>query len=523
MLLPLRLLAALGAASALTIVTSPRASPAERLAAAELRRYLHAARAAPARPALATALDAADDNVVVVTAAGAAALLGADAPARAPPAGGFVLAAPRAGLVTIVGADAQAALYGAYDYLERRGCTFTSAGPTVPARAAPDLAPGSSADGAPVFSTRGLQPFHDFAEGPDWWGEDETKRVTEAVLSMKGNLIGFHTYPLVEPAVWVGLPEDVAADGTVTATRTTYATRWATTLDVSDGQTNWGYNQLNTSDMGFGAAQIFEHDCFGHETVSGNAALCPLPQTTADNTELFNRVGAYWKASFAHAKALGVQTVLGTEIPLAMPPTAAPPPPPAGATLPLQVWYSAARNDHFITTTACAECDDMYVLLGTTGWVYANAEPNSVALCTYATTLSNGQIDNELAVCGADKGVRIEGYAPAAGTAGTAALTQFVGPAGHHWAADADWAAAATAAGFSASGVVGAVFTTGPPLPPTPNATAFYEGIFTRLTNLLGNNLTYYWGVRSTRMTRCPPRAAPATAALTNPKPQPDP
>jgi hypothetical protein len=95
--------------------------------------------------------------------------------------------------VTIVGADAQAALYGAYDYLERRGCTFTSAGPTVPARAAPDLAPGSSTDGAPVFTTRGLQPFHDFSEGPDWWGEDETKRVIENIVSMKGNLIGIHT------------------------------------------------------------------------------------------------------------------------------------------------------------------------------------------------------------------------------------------------------------------------------------------------------------------------------------------
>jgi hypothetical protein len=30
-------------------------------------------------------------------------------------------------------------------------------------------------------------------EGPDWWGEDEVKRVTEAILSMKGNLIGFHS------------------------------------------------------------------------------------------------------------------------------------------------------------------------------------------------------------------------------------------------------------------------------------------------------------------------------------------
>jgi hypothetical protein len=293
----------------------------------------------------------------------------------------------------------------------------------------------------------------------------------------------------------VGLAGDVLPSGNVTATLTTYSTRWATTHEEGHA---WGYNPVNTSAMGFGASQIYEHECFGHETVSGDAALCPGPKTTEANTEIFNRVGLYWKKTFAHAAALGVQTVLGTEIPLSMPPqNMPPPPPPAGATLPLQLWYSAARDDHFITTTDCDECVDLYVFLGTTGWVYSAPTPGAVALCTYAKTLANGAIDNELAVCGADKGVRIEGYAPAAGTAGTETLMQFVSPAGHHWAANGNWSAAARAAGFAATGAIGAVFTTGPPPPsppPAQNATAFYEGIFTRLKALLGANLTYYWG-----------------------------
>ncbi len=198
---------------------------------------------------------------------------------------------------------------------------------------------------------------------------------------------------------------------------------------------------------------------------------------------------------FAHATALGVQTVLGTEMPLSLPPSPSPPPPPAGATLPLQVWYSASRNDHFVTTTDCAECDDLYHFIGVTGWVFANNEPGSTPICTYATQLANGQIDNQLKPCAGTNGVRIEGYVPAAGAAGTATLSQYVNAAGHHWAADADWAPNATAAGFSLAGAIGPVFTTGPP-PPKPgaqNATVWYEGIFTRLTNLLGNNLTYYW------------------------------
>ena len=501
----------LATAAALTIVHPPNSSPLVRLGASELRRYLSASGATPDRAALSSSLPAAPEEIIVITTFADAHLLlfGADAPSASPADGGYTLAAPRAGLFTIVGSDAQAALYAAYAYLERRGFTFTSAGPTMPAPGMARALPvGFAAADTPVFSTRGLQPFHDFAEGPDWWSLDETKRVIESILTMRGNLIGFHTYPLIEPAVWVGLPSDVQPDGTVTAQATTYATRWATTSEVDNGQTTWGYNPVNTSAMGFGVSQIFEHECFGHETVSGDAALCPIPKTPADNTELFNRVGAYWKDSFAHAAALGVQTVLGTEIPLTMPPSS---PPGPGAMVPRQLWYSASRNDHFITTTDCAECDGLYVFLGTTGWVFADNEAGSTPLCTYATELPNGQIDNMLAVCGADKGVRIEGYAPATGTAGTGPLTQFVDAQnGHHWAADSTWAPNATAAGFASSGVIAQVFSTGPP-PVSKNATLFYEGIFTRLVALLGSNLTYYWGCEFCAPVRMNLRTLPLT------------
>jgi predicted oxidoreductase len=85
----------------------------------------------------------------------------------------------------------------------------------VPARAAPDLPVPFEAASTPVFSTRGLQPFHDFAEGPDWWGEDETKRVIETIVAMRGNLIGFHTYPLVEPAEVAQAFDELQSSGKV--------------------------------------------------------------------------------------------------------------------------------------------------------------------------------------------------------------------------------------------------------------------------------------------------------------------
>ena len=492
MILLLLLFSLSASASPLTILTGDGAAPPLRLAAAELRRYL--ADAGLERPLIASvstpralaARLAAGPSLLLLNATEAA-VFGAPPP----PALGFTLARPTEALTTITGTDAQHALFGAYAYLEHLGFTFTSAGPTIPARPSPPPPVGWASSAAPAFTTRGLQPFHDFAEGPDWWSEDEIKRVTEAILSMKGNLIGFHTYPLIEPAVWVGLAADVDSAGSVDSA-SAYPTRWATTHEPSEA---WGYNVLDTSKFSFGASQLFEHECFGHPTVSGDAALCPQPATPGDAAELFNRVGALWKASFAHAAALGVQTVLGTEIPLSMPPPPAPPPPPSGATLPLQLWYSSTRNDHFITTTNCAECVGLYVFLGTTGWVYANNETGSTPLCTYAGTLSNGQIDNELAPCDhRGTGVRIEGYAPPSGSPGTAGLTQFRNAQGHHWAADAAWAANATANGFTAVGPLAPAFTTGPPVPAPLDAQNYYEGIFTRLTRLLGENLTYYWG-----------------------------
>lgn len=323
----LALAAILSPLQASTILLPPNAPSALRLASSELRRYLYAAGIDAAPATLAVASSRADvaaalalgPTFVIAAAPDARALLGADAPT--PPSPGLELAAgPAAGLVTLVGSDAQHALYAVYTLLEHLGLSFTSAGATLPApgraRALPE--PGWSSRAAPAFSTRGLQPFHDFAEGPDWWSTDEIKRVTEAVLSMRGNLIGFHNYPLIEPGLWVGLAADVLPGGNVSAA-SSYPTRWATTLEVANGQTTWGYMSTNTSALGYGAGALYEHECFGHETVSGDAALCPIPTTPADSAELFNRVGLFFKGAFAHAQALGVATALGTEIPLSIP------------------------------------------------------------------------------------------------------------------------------------------------------------------------------------------------------------
>lgn len=72
--------------------------------------------------------------------------------------------------LSVVGSDAQHGVYGVYALLSRCGMTFGLAGATLPprppdvARLAAELAATPVRD-TPAFTTRGLQPFHDFSEG----------------------------------------------------------------------------------------------------------------------------------------------------------------------------------------------------------------------------------------------------------------------------------------------------------------------------------------------------------------------
>jgi hypothetical protein len=41
--------------------------------------------------------------------------------------------------------------------------------------------------GSPLFELRGIHPFHDFPEGPDWWNEDDYKAIISQLPKMRMN------------------------------------------------------------------------------------------------------------------------------------------------------------------------------------------------------------------------------------------------------------------------------------------------------------------------------------------------
>ncbi len=131
---------------------------------------------------------------------------------------------------------------------------------------------------------------------------------------------GLHTYPFhnkdlgPEPTVWVGLPDDVNADGTV---KVSDRASWYTTAKF---QPYGCYSPDKTGNYSFGGAEVFPSDNYGPEVNGGDDF--PLPKTPEASVAMMNRTGTMLKTVLAEAHRLGMKTCVGTESPLDVPDTA---------------------------------------------------------------------------------------------------------------------------------------------------------------------------------------------------------
>jgi len=215
--------------------------------------------------------------------------------------------------VTIRGGSDIAVLYGAYRYAERLGVRFYLHGDVIPDLQLAALPEQIEERARPLFETRGIQPFHDFPEGPDWWNQDDYLAYVGQLAKLRMNFIGLHCYPEggvgPEPLVWIGPTDQLDGDGRPLSA---YPAEWATT----DRRGMWGYASMPTSDYCGGAAQLFPQDIYGPDVMAG---LAPRPATPESSIELFDRVGRQLGVVFHYAQRLGIQTCLGTETPLTIP------------------------------------------------------------------------------------------------------------------------------------------------------------------------------------------------------------
>jgi hypothetical protein len=218
----------------------------------------------------------------------------------------------------ITGGSESALLYGSYKLAEHLGVRFYLHGDVVPdERLTSFVLPELNEEYAPLFATRGIQPFHDFPEGPDWWTLNEYKAILAQMPKMGMNFIGFHNYPHPEPMVWIGLKSDVNADGSVKAA---YPARHFHTMENA-----WGYAAKKTGDYSFGASDWYPKDIYGPSYMDNRTtepdAKQWQPPVMADQTSigLYSDVGDFFAEAFKYAGQMGVKVCLGTETPLTVP------------------------------------------------------------------------------------------------------------------------------------------------------------------------------------------------------------
>lgn len=216
-------------------------------------------------------------------------------------------------MITLVaGGSDVATLYAAYGFAEKLGVRFYLHGDVIPDQRLPLPLPVVDERRMPLFALRGIQPFHDFPEGPDWWNREDYLAVIAQLPKLRMNFFGLHTYPEgapnAEPTVWIGPEGEIGPGGQVTAS---YPSSYQNTL-----RGNWGYQARQTGDFSHGARQLFDDEAFGNDVMERHA---PQPATAAAANEVFNRAADVLREAFTSARELGVKTCVGTETPLTIP------------------------------------------------------------------------------------------------------------------------------------------------------------------------------------------------------------
>lgn len=232
------------------------------------------------------------------------------------------------GVTILTGKSPISVLYAVYRFLELQGLRFYLHGDLIPDGRSEQCVWNMRLNlkESPLFKERGVLPFHDFPEGPDWWNKDDYSAVITQLPKMRANFFALHTYPenkeapkamTAEPLVWIGRKEDCEEDGTVKAS-----------YPVQHFKTNgnsWGYHPMKTRDYPCGTGNIFEKDCYGADYMAGyeediyseeiHGAKVPADKYN----QMFNAYGEVLAETFSYAKKLAVKTCIGIEVPLTIP------------------------------------------------------------------------------------------------------------------------------------------------------------------------------------------------------------
>jgi hypothetical protein len=301
------------------IVVGEHAHEQERLAAAELRRYLYhlTGRAMDVGPypdagtAPVIAVGDRTSNPVIAALVEAGAL-----PTVAPAPEGYVIrttalegARP---VIAVLGGSPQGTLYGTYRLLEDYGVRFLLSRDVLPPRESADQRDSSTDEPAfvvrdldlteaPAVARRGLLPWHDFLNGPSAYSLEDFQRYVNQLVKLRMNTLVLHCYQGGYPGEDINEPFACAArDGDGHA-------RYDAWLDTSVDNQRWGLAASRADDLAFGSGDLLPYD------VLGSDAARDVAGQPGARDHAFAKAATMLRQVIAYARERGVEVVVGTD------------------------------------------------------------------------------------------------------------------------------------------------------------------------------------------------------------------
>lgn len=282
------------ALATLRIVVAPDAPPLERLAAAEVQRYL--AHLCGTVPPLRDSLPEDDPAVLIGGVAeryARAAGLGVPTEQQE-----ITIHTTREGgdaRYFIMGGSPAATQWAAYRLLETLGCGFYLGGDALP-EADPQRTIGDvNLRERPVFAVRGTLPWYNFLNGPTAWNPNDHRRFYDQLAKQGANFVGYHSYDW-EP--WAAYPTDFMGQ-----TRMVCGEPAATTGAVHRRDI-WGVSTVPVEEYAFGTDTLFGRGLFGADVA--------LDWRTHD--EGIREAQAMLAESLRYARGRGIRTCVGFEV-----------------------------------------------------------------------------------------------------------------------------------------------------------------------------------------------------------------
>lgn len=206
------------------------------------------------------------------------------------PEEGFLLKTFQSGdhtLLLIAGKSPLSVLYGVYTFLEEcYDVLFTLAGDFLPSNK-PLKIPTLDKTYKPSFKIRGTLPWYNFFDSPTAWDIEDYKFYIEQLSKQKLNFLGFHAYDFEPFCAYPWEGKLIAGEPL-----------------MNTSQPNWGTHPMRTDEFGFGTTAYFSDDYFG--------ARASLDYKTRE--EGIEKAQALLREALSYAKSRGIKVCLGFEV-----------------------------------------------------------------------------------------------------------------------------------------------------------------------------------------------------------------